>query len=147
MSTAVMDPPKSETNSKAATSPDRSTRPGTEDDAGAKPDKIDYPGLRDANGEVILLNQWPADFDPKLHKSLKRTDFKAQDVWHLKKIEELEHRIKRHREEAEDFRRYGDPEERKKAKRLKAVKHQMDELIEQLKASGVNVEELLASMS
>lgn len=145
--------PASAKSDKAAANPltpptaPASTAPGTADEGGKKRKKKDkgekvkrvkYPNVPEDG-----LDAWPADFDPKAHKPLRRQDFKDETVWLERKATQFENAAKRMREEAQQIAALGTTGERGKARKLLKVSKELDALKEALKAKGVDVESLL----
>lgn len=126
--------------------PTPSTEPGTPDAKGkkakkAKGEKVKrekFPGIPEDG-----LTEWPAEFDPKKHKPLRRQDFKDETVWLEHKADQLEKSAARMRDEAKTLRSLGDTGERGKARKLLKVSKELATLTEALKAKGVDVDALL----
>lgn len=110
-----------------------------------KVEKVDFPGLLDDKGEARLLEEWPEDFDSSKHKTLKKTHFKCESIWYFHQADIAEARAKKLREEGEEAKKLGSSKDAAKAKKLLTMLKKSEELKEQLKAAGVNVEELLTT--
>lgn len=124
-----------------------STAPGTADEGGKKRKKKDkgekvkrvkYPNVPEDG-----LDTWPADFDPKVNKPLRRQDFKDETVWLERKAEQFEKAAARMRDEAKTIKSLGTTGERGKARKLLKISKELESLKEVLKAKGVDVEALL----
>lgn len=87
---------------------------------------------------------WPADFDAKKHKPLRRVDFKDHRTWLTQKAEQAEKAAAAFRKEIEEITAAGGTKSMAKAKKMVRVQAERDLLMEALKKSGVNVDELLA---
>jgi hypothetical protein len=121
----------------------KSARPGTKDDSGkkAKVERVEYTVPEGGFTEI------PSDFSSKIHKPLKRKDFKDEALWFELRAAELEAKAKRARAEADNVRKLGGVKDRAKAKRLISMQKRMAEISEQLTAQGVDVAALLGSLS
>lgn len=125
-----------------------SAKPGTTAEVATKPKKEKKPKV-----ERTLLappeggfTDWPKEWDPKIHKPLRRKDF-ANDVTFLnRKADHYEIMAKRFRQEAIDSEKLGGLKERGKAKKLLQMQRKFEELKAQLKADNVDVEAILASL-
>lgn len=136
---------KATTAPKAA--PKASAAPGTEDKKAGKKAKVqrkEYPGLFDADGAPQKLTAVPTDFDSKLHKPLKRTDFADESMYLEMKADEFAAKADKLRKEAQTIRELGSSADRKNAKKLIAMQEKMAELMESLKAQGIDPEAILS---
>lgn len=124
---------------------EKSAAPGTEDKKAKKEKvtKVDYPGLKNAEGESVLLTEVPADHDSKLHKPLKKANFENEATYLRMKADEFEAKAVALRKEADVSEKMGSKSERAKAKKLVQMQERMAELKKQLEASGVDVEALM----
>lgn len=86
----------------------------------------------------------PEGFDFKLHKNLKRKDFKEDYLYYEFRAAECESKAVAFREEAAEVKKLGSAKDRGKAKRLVKMQDKMEELKKQLQGQGVDVEKLLA---
>jgi hypothetical protein len=121
--------------------PEPSAAPGTEarEAQEAPKGRIEYPNIPEDGLEGI-----PEDFDFRLHKVIKRKQFKDEANWFELKALEMEGKAKAYRKQAEDFKKLGSVKDRNKAKRLVQMRNRMAELMAELKAGGTDVEALLA---
>ena len=92
-----------------------------------------------------LLNEWPADFDAKIHKPLQLADFEAQDVFLLHKAEQMEAKAADYRQKAAIFQKFGSAEARKAAEKFQKMAAKLAELEGELAGMGVDANQL-ASM-
>src|SRR6056297_3199820 len=104
---------------------------------GPKP-KIEHPLLADGKLEAI-----PDDFDPKVHKPLRKKDFVEEAVFFDHKAEQAEERLNYYREQAEECRKLGNAADRKKAKKLRTWMEKIAELKAELEEDGVDVSSLI----
>lgn len=128
-----------------------SAAPGTKDAKAAKVkvEKVSYPGLlgpNDTEGKPtsLLLKEWPADHNPKLHKPLVRKNFENEVPWLINRAEHCESQAATFRKEAEMVGKLGSKSDRQKAKKLIAMRDRMAELRKQLEAEGIDVDALTA---
>lgn len=133
------------------TAPTQSTKPGTPAPTAKekRPERVDFPGLKGADGKAVKLTEWPKDFDGKVHKPLHRGDFQDEAVYLDHKAAELEDRAKRMRQEAADARLMGNAADRQKAKKLRAMQERMKALETELTGSlgAEKVAELMAKLA
>lgn len=128
-----------------------SAKPGTEDQKGKKEkvQKIDHPSLigeKDPKSGQHLrkrIAEFPKDFDPKVHKPLKKSDFENESVWLLHKADELEAKAKDLREEAKMADKLGSAKQRAQAKQLVKMQKRAAELMASLKSAGIDVDKLM----
>lgn len=131
--------------------PKSAAKPGTVGEVKKKAPKdkvarVDYPGLIvEENGEKkrVVLETWPADFDAKKHKPLRRSDFKNESVFLRQRADQLEAKAKELRAQADVVEKAGSTADVAKAKRISALTKKVEELKLQLKASGIDVEAML----
>lgn len=142
-------PAKGDKQTPNALTPPTSTAPGTADEGGKKRKKKEkgekvkrekFPGIPEDG-----LTDWPADFDPKKHKPLRRQDFKDEAVWLDHKATQFEKAAVRMRDEAKTLRSLGTTAERGKAKKLLKITKELEDLKKTLAAKGVDVAALLNS--
>lgn len=132
-----------------------SAQPGTKEpkakkEKEKKAKRIEFPGLvAEENGEKTRkqLKEWPADFDPKAHKPLRRGDFENESVFLIHRADEFEARAKAYRTEAEAVSKLGSAQDRAKTKRLAAMQKKIEDLKKQLADQGVDVEAMMAAMA
>lgn len=125
----------------------KSAAPGTVDKAAGKKEKVKkaiYPGLLDAEGAPQKLKEIPTDFDAKLHKPLKKTDFEGEWTYLEMKAVELESKAKKLRSEAETIKSLGSSADRSKAKKLLAMQERMAELMQSLRDQGIDPDAILS---
>ena len=122
--------------------------------AKAKPaDKVVYPGLigkdpkDDSKTIKIRLDAYPDDFDPKVHKSLKRNDFTNEAIWYENEAAKFDKKAADMREKAEQARKLGNVKDRATAKKLMAIQKKAAELRESLAEQGVDVDALMAGFA
>lgn len=125
-----------------------SAKPGTKDASAGdtkKAVKVLHPALEpnDEGKPTKKLTEVPSDFDPKLHKPLKKGDFENEAVFMRMKADELEAKAKKLREDAEVVEKLGNKADRAKAKKLRAMQEKMTDLRKQLEEQGIDVDELL----
>ena len=129
----------------------QSTKPG-EPAPKAKKEKVKrilHPALKpNAEGKPTeKLDGFPADFDPKVHKPLRRVNFKNEAPLLLQQADKLEAKAKALRAEAEACQKLGSQEERAKAKKLRDMFLRMEEIKSQLAGEGVDVAALMNSIT
>lgn len=137
-----------------ATAPAQTAKPGTPDAAGtgkAKGREL-YPGLvgpkdDDGNPTTVQLKEVPKDWDPQKHKGLRRKDFADDALFFDWRADRLELQAKGYRQQAEEFRKLGSVKDRARAKKLLSMQKRIEDLKQQLAGEGVNVNELLATIS
>lgn len=86
----------------------------------------------------------PEGFDFKLHKSLKKKDFKEDYLYFEHRAAECEIKAVAYRDEAAEVKKLGSAKARGSAKRLVKMQDKMSELKKQLSEQGIDVEALLA---
>lgn len=127
----------------------KSTKPGTSAPT-AKPKKVEkvpYPGLQyDAEGKVVTpLESWPLDFDPKVHKPLKKEDFKDEGPFWDAMAARHEAAAIKCRNLAKDARTLGNAQQRAAVKKLRAMQAAMAALSDELSKEGVDIASLLGT--
>lgn len=100
-----------------------------------RPTRVDFPVPEGG------FTEWPADWDEKLHRGLLRHSFTDQRVWLRKKIEQANADIARFEAEIAGIGANGQPK-RSGSGKLAAVTSQLTDLLEALKAAGIDPEEL-----
>ncbi len=120
-----------------------SARPGTKDEKGKKEKKVRAQYAIPEGG----LTAWPADFDSKLNKPLKRKDFADESLFLLSKADEYDRRAKALRQEAEESKKLGSIKDRAKAKQLLKMQKRMKEMTDAMAAEGIDVAALLATVN
>lgn len=100
-------------------------------------------GNVNAEGKIAGV---PSDFDGALHLTPKKGEFaSAADYYEFRaviaeaKAQEFAATATKMREEAENIRKFGDPELRAKAKKMAKMREQLAALEAQLQAEGINV--------
>lgn len=121
---------------------DPSAKPGTKEEKAKKEKRvrIDYPVPEGG------LDSWPTDFDAKVHKPLKRKDFKDETLWLEAKAAEYEKRASAMRDEIETCKTLGNAKDRARAKKLLSMQKRMAEMEAELKGEGVDVDNLLEKL-
>lgn len=131
--------------------PKQSSKPGEPAPAAKKESikRVPHPALKaDEKGKAtVQLDDFPADFDPKVHKPLRRGDFKNEAPFLERKATELEARARELRREADEARKLGSQADRAKAKKLRAMMDKMEEIKAQLKAQGIDVDAVVKDLS
>lgn len=133
-----------------ATAAAPSATPGTPDNkaGNVKRDKVVFPALLGPDGsdgnptQVLLTNSKPENFDMKVHKPLKKMDFEKEGDFLRYRADGLEKQVEKLRAEADMSDKLGSKSERQKARRLLAMREKMSELEQQLKAAGIDIDEL-----
>lgn len=127
-----------------------SARPGSAEPK-AKKEKIvrvTHPALQpDADGKpTVQLESIPQDFDPRMHKPIRRKDLKDDTLHFDLQIQRLEKKIEQLRAQREESKQLGSVKDRASAKKLLALQKRMDEVTKTLEASGTDVTALLAML-
>jgi hypothetical protein len=138
--------PATETKVKEPKASKKSTKPG-EPAPKAKKEKLErvvYPGLNpDAEGKpTVKLKEWPADFNPKVHKQLKRSHFETDIPLLEQRIKDHEEKIKKLREEIEIVQK-GGGKAKGKLKKLKSTIERFAELRAEMEKEGHDVSDLV----
>jgi len=97
--------------------------------------KIMYPGLKmNAEGNAtVKLEEWPKDFDPKIHARLKRNNFTTEIPFLEKRAERLEHKAHQIRLEIDAIRAGGGkPDGGKKMKQMLKIADRFSSLMGEL---------------
>jgi len=129
----------------------KSAKPGSKGDESTAPQKkgkVHHPLLKvDADGKPTeKLESVPDDFDPKVHKPLRKSDFASEASYLIMRAEDLEQKAKGYRDEAELIRKGGGKKAAAKAKRLQKMQERMDALKKELEESGIDTAELLSTL-
>lgn len=82
------------------------------------------------------LDTVPSDFNPKIHKGLRRADFVDESVFLEHKAQLLELKAKELREQAKDLKTLGGIKDRADAKKMLTLQKRMTELTAKLAGSG-----------
>ena len=100
-------------------------------------------GNINAEGKIAGV---PTDFDGSAHLAPKKDEFaNPADFYEFKAVQaeakaaELSATAAKHREEAENIRKFGDPTKRAMAKRAAKLRDQLAALEQQLQAEGIEV--------
>lgn len=114
-----------------------------------RPVRITHPALKpDADGKAtVKLDEYPADWDAKVHKPLRRKDFTGDHVFLERRATELEAKAKQLRIEAEEARKLGNSADRAKAKKLRSMLDKVADLKKELEAQGIDVTSLVSGLS
>jgi len=102
--------------------------------------KVDHPALADGKLETA-----PADFDPKVHKPLKKKDFKDEPAYLEFIAAGLDKKAAALREQATKIRTLGNTASSSKVKTLMKMQERMAELMATLKQQGIDVDTLLST--
>lgn len=128
-----------------------SAKPGTKDETAAKVKitKVKHPSLVGPNDEEgkpteLKIKEVPADFDPKVHMHLKKTDFESDGAFLRFRAAQLRAQAAKFETEAELADKLGSRADRQKAKKLIAMQSKMEELRKQLADAGVDIDALTA---
>lgn len=124
-------------------------RPSTKDDAAKKTGgggRKAHPHVNSKDTKVYPFTATPPDFDFGKHAPLKKKDFADEHQFYSHKAEQAESVAKNYRGRAEEAKKMGSGKSRAKAKRLKKMQEQMAVLTAQLKASGMDVDAILAEV-
>jgi hypothetical protein len=128
--------PRSGDNTKPA-----AKKASDDEDSGPRVPYMDT-DLGERNEDGLVVGQ-PEGFDGKKHLKPKRDDFAtAEDFYEFQaaqcgeRIAYFEAQREKWAQQAEDFRKYGDPEKRKMAKRADRLRAQLAELEAQLSEEG-----------
>lgn len=119
-----------------------------EDKKQVRKETVRHPALQpDAAGNAtVKVKEIPADFDRGKHKPFTKDDFECESAYFDWRADELEAKAKQYRRESELIKKGGDKKAVKKAKRLQGMMERMEALKAELAASGIDPDELLASM-
>jgi hypothetical protein len=118
--------------------------------------RVEYTKLCDADqlNEDGVLTAIPGDWDAKKHLPLRKGDFADEAMFLDFRADDMETRgkalltsAKLIRETAVTHRKFGDPKKRAQVKRAQRMVEQLAKLKEQLKAEGVDVDEILKDAS
>jgi len=131
---------------KAKKSDKQSTKPGDPAPKAKKekPEKIMHPLLApNPEGKPTQkLKEWPADFDPKVHKQLKRSHFENEAPLLRRRAEEMRQKAAKLDEEAADCEK-GGGNAKGKVKKLRSMMDRFAELRAELEKDGVKTEEFV----
>jgi hypothetical protein len=138
---------------KAPAAPTQSTKPGAE---APKPKKKRekvirawHPALKPSAEDgkpTVKLEAVPADYNPKVHKPLKRVHFTNEAVLLDYAAERLEKKAKALRAEAHEARTTGGNGTRTVAKQMRKYMEKLAAMTEQLKAQGIDPNEFLKGL-
>lgn len=132
------------TSQKGGKKDKQSTKPGDPAPKAKKEkvEKILYPALKpDAEGKPTeKLDGWPADFDPKVHKQLKRSHFKNEAPLLRRRAEEMRAKATKLDNEAADCEK-GGGKASKSVKKLRSAIERFAELRAELEKDGVDTKE------
>ena len=109
--------------------------------------QVKYPGLFDADGNPVLLKEFPEDYDPSQHKPFIRKDFVDESIWLNWKADMMEEKAKKYRDEANLISQFGSAEARKNAEKLLKARQKFEDLKKQLEGSDIDVDAILSSIS
>lgn len=126
----------------------QSTKPGdpAPEAKKEKPERIYHPALDAKPGEdgklkpTVKLKDWPADFDPKIHKQLKRGHFENEAPLLRKRAEEYREKAAKLDVEASDCEKNGG-KAKGKVKKLRSMMDRFAELRAELEAEGTDTSE------
>lgn len=108
--------------------------------------RIAYPGLIAADGAPAKLKEFPADYDPKVHKPLRRVDFECESVHMLMRADELDRKSAKLRMDAAILQK-GGKKVSGKAKKLQSLVARMAALRAELEADDFDVDAMLATLA
>lgn len=113
-------------------------------DAFVAPDGAAYV-VAEGEGEsrTVRFTEWPADFDPKTHKPLTRSQFADESVYYTHQADAFEARAKRFRGLATQSKQLGGLKDKTKAKKLLKMQARLNELRASIEADGTDVAALL----
>jgi hypothetical protein len=107
----------------------------------AKVAKIDFPALYNAAGEWNKLEALPDDtYNPKVHKLLKKKDFKDEPLYLEFLAAGFEKKATSLKAQAEKIRKLGSSSSNAKLKTLIKMQERMAELMATLRAEGIDVD-------
>lgn len=113
--------------------------------------KFDAPkSLLDKDGKLTAV---PEDYDYRKFQPLKKLNFASEDLFldYQGRVAEQKSKFfaelaKDRHERANSFRKFGDPEQRRKAKKLQRSIEAAHKLQKELEAQGIDVSEILAGL-
>lgn len=113
-----------------------------------RPTLVKYPGLFDEAGNPLLLTEFPADYDPSKHSPFIRKDFADETIWLDWRATQYEKKAADYRQEIETIRRFGSPEDQKRAKQLLKFREKFEALKAQLSTgpNAIDVDAILAEL-
>jgi len=126
----------------------QSTKPGdpAPEAKKTKPERIYHPLLEAKPGEdgnlkpTVKLKDWPADYDPKIHKQLKRGHFENEAPLLRKRAEEYREKAAKLDIEASDCEKNGG-KAKGKVKTLRKMMDRFAEIRGELEAAGTDTSE------
>ncbi len=104
--------------------------------------RIFYPPIFD--GQKLTAAELPEDYDSKQHKPLRKKDFENEWDYFDYQAGEHERLAEKCAASAEQSRKMGTGPQRKSAKRALKLREQLNALVADLKAEGVDTDALLA---
>lgn len=112
--------------------------------------RLPFPGLTekdpDGGDDIdVKLTSVPDAYNSKYHRPLVKSNFKDDAFYFEYKALLCEQQATKYRKEAEDFRRLGSTDDRKKAKKLQTLQKRLADLKAELSGQGVDVDALLGS--
>lgn len=93
------------------------------------------------------LTAWPADWNRKVHKPLRKKDFSDEMVYLEVRAKQIEAKANAFRQEAELIKQFGDVETRRMARQLVRCLQRASLLGGQLEALGIDVETAVKTFS
>ena len=110
--------------------------------------RVTHPALKpdDKGVPTCKLDVWPADYSSVKHKALRREDFTSEAVMLNEQARVYEEKAKKLRQEAIDCATLGGTEARKQVKQVRDIIGKLAELTGNLKAKGINMEEMLGGL-
>lgn len=110
--------------------------------------RIPHPAIKaDAQGKgTVKLEDFPADYDPKIHKQLRKADFVNEAPFLERRAAQLEKAAANLRAEAAQARTLGSTADRQKAKKLKSMIDKVAELRKEFEAQGLDVDALVGQL-
>lgn len=120
---------------------DENSQVASPGEAPPKPEKAKRPTRVDFPVPEGGFDEWPAEWDAAKHRGLMRHNFKDERVWLRKKIEFNKAEIAKFEAEIKKIDEFG-PTKRSGSSKLAAVTANLNELLETLKAAGIDPEEL-----
>lgn len=111
--------------------------------------KKEYDGKVARNPDGALMEIPPLEGDnawTTSYKPLGKKDFGDESLWMDWKIKLLEHKLVKAKKDKEEYTLYGSPEKRKATKRFSRVLDQLNALESELKAMGLNPDQIKATL-
>ncbi len=150
MSEATATAPTSHKEPKKPKNEKQSTKPGdpAPEAKKEKPPRVYHPALMPMPDEkdegkikpTVKLKEWPADFDPKIHKQLKRGHFENEAPLLRKRAEEYRAKAAAFDVEAADCEKNGG-KSKGKVKKLRSMMERFAELKAELESEGTDTSE------